>query len=419
MDKLLIAPITKIDAEARTVSGYATMEVPDTSMPIPDMVDYDSATKAFSSWVGNIREMHLPIAVGHAIEVVPDAEKRGIYITAKISKSRDGEDVWTKVQEGVTRTPESVQVDGKPTSVNRMKIQTIAEVSLVDNPACPGTFFDVVRSVSADESPVVGETPASPLLLAADVAKMGEASDIHRALDTLHMLVALIESKRVDEALGEDKRTALGELAKAFDRVVRFIEAEFATLIAPQGTGQSAQGTGADATMAATPQDPTDPIAAPTTDPAPAEVSTKVETSDATKLDIAEIVKSAISNLQSEISQRFDALAAAGKADLAPLSDGLAKVTEAVEAAKADLVTVTKRVETLADSPLPGGPILRPQDLGSRGIVAAEKGGAAPTADAVKAIIADLDAQIDKERDPVQREKLGQFRVQLSIKHGI
>jgi hypothetical protein len=168
MENLLIAPFTKIDKEQRIVSGYATLEVPDKTTPVPEVVDYQSAKAAFGRWVGNIREMHLPIAVGKAIEIVPDDEKRGIYISAKISTSRDGQDAWTKIQEGVLtafsigmkgvkRAPETVTAGGKSVAVNRITFQDLAETSLVDNPACPGTFFDAVKAVLPAAEAVAGD----------------------------------------------------------------------------------------------------------------------------------------------------------------------------------------------------------------------------------------------------------------------
>ena len=56
-EKLLIAPVAKVDAAKREVWGYATLEVPDKTTPIPDLMDYESATQAFGRWPGNVREI--------------------------------------------------------------------------------------------------------------------------------------------------------------------------------------------------------------------------------------------------------------------------------------------------------------------------------------------------------------------------
>src|SRR5688572_29518636 len=91
--------ISKIDDERREVWGTATAEVLDKQ---GDIIDYDAAKDAFAAWPGNVREQHdTKKAIGKCIYWSGDDEKRAIWVGVRISKSRDGEDTWQKVKEGV------------------------------------------------------------------------------------------------------------------------------------------------------------------------------------------------------------------------------------------------------------------------------------------------------------------------------
>lgn len=148
-------PITKVDEEQRMVYGYATVEEIDAH---GEIITYEASKKAFSNWIGNIREMHQDIAVGKAIEVEFDDDAKGIWIGARISESSDGENAWTKVKEGVLagfsiggRVNDSelrtMSVDGKKKSVPVITDYVLGETSLVDNPAVASAVFQIVKSV--------------------------------------------------------------------------------------------------------------------------------------------------------------------------------------------------------------------------------------------------------------------------------
>lgn len=168
----LHVPISKVDEEQRMVYGVATTEDVDSQN---DIVDYGASKKAFSEWLGNIREMHEPKAVGKRIETEYDDKNKQVIIGAKISESADGENAWIKIQEGVLTgfsiggkvhkiSTEKVKVDGEEVSATRIIDYDLSEVSLVDNPANANAKFLMVKSVDGglqrveEEVKVSGET---------------------------------------------------------------------------------------------------------------------------------------------------------------------------------------------------------------------------------------------------------------------
>lgn len=147
-------PITKVDEEQRMVYGYATVEELDAH---GEIITYEASKKAFSNWIGNIREMHQDIAVGKALDIEFDDDTKGVWIGAKISESTDGENAWTKVKEGVLAgfsiggrvndaRMEQMMIDGKKKMVNVIVDYDLGETSLVDNPAVASATFQIIKS---------------------------------------------------------------------------------------------------------------------------------------------------------------------------------------------------------------------------------------------------------------------------------
>lgn len=143
------APIIRIDKKKREVIGVATAEIKDAYRTV---IGYEASKQAFDAWRGNIREMHDPKkAVGRALETRADDKNKRIIVRAMISKG--AEDTWQKVldktltgfsiggKNGVwtTRT-----IDGE--EVPYLERYDAAELSLVDNPACPGCNIEIVRA---------------------------------------------------------------------------------------------------------------------------------------------------------------------------------------------------------------------------------------------------------------------------------
>lgn len=162
-------PFAKINDEKRTISGFATLDNVDQH---GDVVDYEASVKAFSAFRGNIREMHMPVAVGKMVDFQPrdftDPETgdvyKGIFVTAYISKG--AQDTWEKVKDGTLsgfsiggsiKKKEVKKVDDS--YINVIKEYMLGELSLVDSPAnqlanlfsfSKADGLDVVSGMAAD-----------------------------------------------------------------------------------------------------------------------------------------------------------------------------------------------------------------------------------------------------------------------------
>jgi hypothetical protein len=140
-------PLTKIDAERRIVSGFATLDNIDKQN---DIVTPEASLSAFSKFRGNIREMHQPKAIGKMVAFKedkyfdPETKKfyQGIYVSAYISKG--AQDAWEKVMDG---TYTGFSIGGKmknwddgydeksDSAIRIIKDYDLVELSLVDSPA--------------------------------------------------------------------------------------------------------------------------------------------------------------------------------------------------------------------------------------------------------------------------------------------
>lgn len=145
----LYLPIARIDQENRQVVLTATAERFDSYGTV---IGFDASKEAFSQWRGNIREMHDPHkAVGRALEINPIPENKEIEVTLRVSKG--AEDTWQKVLDG-TLTGGSIGAknaqwtrrnwEGK--EVPFLERYDLVELSLVDNPSCPGCDIKLIRS---------------------------------------------------------------------------------------------------------------------------------------------------------------------------------------------------------------------------------------------------------------------------------
>lgn len=143
----LAMPLTKVDEEKRTVSGFASLDNADSH---DDVVLADASARAFTRFRGNVREMHQPIAVGKMVDFKedeyydPKTQKfyRGVWVTAKVSKG--AQDTWEKVLDGTLTgfsiggniiDSESQFVKDAGKSIRFIKDYELIELSLVDNPA--------------------------------------------------------------------------------------------------------------------------------------------------------------------------------------------------------------------------------------------------------------------------------------------
>lgn len=152
-------PFAKVDAERRTVSGFATLDNIDRT---GDICTAEASQAAFERFRGNVREMHQPIAAGRLVGFKqedfydPSTQKmyRGIFVTAYVSKG--AADTWEKVLDGTLSgfsiggnitEQETVYDAEEKRTVRVIKEYDLVELSLVDSPANQlANIFSVVKS---------------------------------------------------------------------------------------------------------------------------------------------------------------------------------------------------------------------------------------------------------------------------------
>jgi len=149
------------DASQRLVVGFATLDNIDQT---GDIVTAEASLKAFDSFRGNIRLMHLPEPVGKVIDYQPAVyfdeatgkQYNGIQVTARISKAADN--AWIMCNDGtisgfsiggrIMKTSKQYDENmGK--TVNVIEEYVLTELSLVDNPANEYANITAIRK-SAD-----------------------------------------------------------------------------------------------------------------------------------------------------------------------------------------------------------------------------------------------------------------------------
>lgn len=149
---------TKVDKANRMVTGIATADNADLE---DDIIDSSASEEAFKAWVGNIREMHGPKAVGRAVSSKPVMVKdgsgnvhKGIEVTSYISKGSN--DTWEKILDGTLtgysiggRVLEKVKEFHKSTNktYSRIKKYILTELSVVDSPANPLAQFTMFKNL--------------------------------------------------------------------------------------------------------------------------------------------------------------------------------------------------------------------------------------------------------------------------------
>jgi len=156
----LSMPIAKVDKEKRMVSGFATLDNIDKQS---DIVPTDVSIKAFERFRGNLREMHMPVAVGRVMSFKSDKfynrqeDKfyNGVYVDAYISKG--AQDTWEKVLDGTLsgfsiggsiKDSEDQYDPQMDKAIRVIKDYDLHELSLVDNPA--NQFANIVSIQKAE-----------------------------------------------------------------------------------------------------------------------------------------------------------------------------------------------------------------------------------------------------------------------------
>lgn len=164
-------PLQKINKEKRIVTGIATANNVDLEN---DQIDFEASLEAFGDWVGNIREMHQPKAVGTLVDYRPtqimykgkiiDAIEVDVYI------SKGAEDTWQKI---LDKTLKGFSIGGRALEKeNRIDPETgqmvqyiskymLNELSVVDNPCNPAGMFMLIKR--AEDGSLVSAQEADPM----------------------------------------------------------------------------------------------------------------------------------------------------------------------------------------------------------------------------------------------------------------
>jgi hypothetical protein len=149
----LFAQIAKIDESKHEVWGVATAEVVDKE---GEIFDYQSSKPYFKRWsdeiskatdgksLGNVREMHVPSAVGKLVAIAFDDDMKQIRVGARIVDAV----AWQKCMLGVYT---GFSIGGA--YVNAWKdgefvrfTANPVEISVVDNPCVSGAHFTAIKA---------------------------------------------------------------------------------------------------------------------------------------------------------------------------------------------------------------------------------------------------------------------------------
>ena len=190
MDPLrMFIPLTKVDAETRTVYGIATGETADRS---GEICDYATTKPFYEAWsgdihkasggksLGNVRAMHGSIAAGVVKAITFNDSAKQIEIAAKIVDDAE----WKKVQEGVytgfSQGGGYVKRWKDEASGLQRYTANPSEVSLVDLPCLPTATFQMVKAAGMVEDrhfkPVVEVAPPSNAEVNAKATEMAKAA---------------------------------------------------------------------------------------------------------------------------------------------------------------------------------------------------------------------------------------------------
>lgn len=151
----LFAPIAKVDEEKRLVYGVAASENRDKS---GERFDYESSAPEFKKWsaeiakgsagksLGNVRIMHQPIVAGVLTHLDCDDACKTVSVCAKIIS----DEAWKMVEAGAYT---GFSIGGRyakrwsDSEEPEIKWYTAipSEISLVDNPCNPDSYFELVK----------------------------------------------------------------------------------------------------------------------------------------------------------------------------------------------------------------------------------------------------------------------------------
>ncbi len=164
-------PLTKIDKDARTVSGYCSTPTLDLDGEVVSLEAIKKALPGYWDWRA-VREMHGSSAVGVGKEA--HADEKGMFLTAKIVDDA----AWNKVIEEVYK---GFSIGGRKLAKKGNTITEIEwiETSLVDRPANPDCRFTVAKRAKNSEGAFLLKTAKAPgnKNLSKALLKMAEVSE--------------------------------------------------------------------------------------------------------------------------------------------------------------------------------------------------------------------------------------------------
>ena len=380
----LSMPFSKVDAEKRIVSGFATLDNVDKQN---DIVTTDASLKAFTKFRGNIREMHQPSAVGKMVSFKedkyfdPETKKfySGVYVSAYISKG--AQDTWEKVTDG---TYTGFSIGGRMNKwddaydekadlqIRVIKDYDLVELSLVDNPANQfasilsveknAEGLDIVKgeSVDVELENVFWDQDSGIVMLSEEEEMTSPTSD--QPMKNIGFVEKSDEDKKnvikflVDGAKGIDLSKITKEVSPMNDETQELVEkAEEVVVDEVVKSDEVAPEADAAADSEVAEETKADEAEVEKADDAEAEVEVeKAETTEAESLEkadevveeAADVSKSddvavdAVSEIKDTITSAFSDLAETVKslhAEVDALKKSINGVSEEVSAAKQDL----------------------------------------------------------------------------------
>lgn len=255
----LFAQIAKIDESKHEVWGVATAEIVDKE---GEIFDYASSKPYFKNWsdeiskatdgksLGNVREMHVPSAVGKLVAIAFDDDLKQIRVGARIV---DGV-AWQKCMLGVYT---GFSIGGayvkawKDGEYVRFTASPV-EISVVDNPCVPGAHFTAVkadgtyevrkftRAASADMKKIPGDPRSG--VKTGDQSTMLEANDkaqLEKArAGSASALAKLAEMEQEVAGLRSEMESNNQEIQRSLSNLLSLME----KFVAPQeSTGRVAR----------------------------------------------------------------------------------------------------------------------------------------------------------------------------------
>lgn len=247
-DLNLYVQFSKKNDSEQIVEGYASTEDLDSQ---GEIVRFEAIKKALPDYMkfGNIREMHQHSAVGKAVKAIPDEQRRGLFLSAKIVDKV----AWEKVQAGVYN---GFSIGGRVLKQVGNEIQDLMlnEISVVDRPANPAALFSLVKfegkgGDNMDLKNVKKDADAATESPAEDQAEGGEGNEmpdhreIYRASDLLYIAADLCMLYEIYEMNGVDASNLDQAIELIKQVVVKELDGTNAASAAEKATAQKVYDT--------------------------------------------------------------------------------------------------------------------------------------------------------------------------------